>query len=230
MNIKNIAVHHSGTIGSDPYVSSAHLTPAKVSDAHKARWNFPSQFMKRNDGTPWYGGYNVIYDPKDRKFTQFRAIGEETAAQYGYNFNTFSLCIIGNFMKKNGQPVDVLTTTIETDVVKFLHDLINGNRRNLYVVPGTVVDLAISRVNPHRFYQKTDCYGSAIGDTHFRDLLVKYQAPVAPPASSIPLDERNAAIQLLMQAYLKLLDQYNKLLKERSNLSGTDYRSCTGSL
>jgi hypothetical protein len=230
LKITDIVLHHSGTIGSDPFVSSVHLTPAKISDAHQARWNFPSKHMTRNDGKPWYAGYTIIYSPRDRTFTQTRAIGEEGAHAIGANFSSVGICIISNFMQRNGVRIDPLTPQIEEDITRFVHDLINGNKRGLFVAPGTQLSLAISRVNPHRFYQTTSCYGNSITDTHFRDLLVKYTPPVAPPSSTLTLEERNRMIQVLMQSYLALLDQLNKLLAERRSRLGRSERSCEGFL
>ena len=59
--IKNIAIHHSGGIGNN-LTSSAFLTWQHINQAHKTRWNFPSQYIKDS-----YGGYNVVYDPKGQK-------------------------------------------------------------------------------------------------------------------------------------------------------------------
>lgn len=233
-DIRFIAIHHAGGIASDPYASSLALTPAKVSTAHKARWDFPSEYMKDPAGKPWYGGYNCIYDPKDRSFTQFRAIGEETAAQYGYNFNTFSVCIIGNYSKRPlGAPagtVDPMTETIKDDIAKFLHDLMEGNRRGLVVAPGTGLDFDISRVHPHRFYQQTECYGTGLDDNLFRDLLVAYNTAPLPqppgmdaetPSQLIP---RAAIEKILMQLYIALSDLLRLLQAKDAPVGGG--RSC----
>lgn len=236
--ISYIAIHHSGGTVNDPEASSLNLTAQKISEAHRIRWDFPSRHMKRADGTPWYAGYNVIYDPKDRSFMQTRAIGEETAAQYGYNFNTFSLCIIGNYDIKQGSwprtSIDPMTRQIEEDVTVFLHDLIDGNRRGLFVAPGTTISLAIARVNPHRFYQATECYGRFLSDSHFRDLLIAYKPVLVPtPASAAlatELEKRNQLIQALLQMIAKLQDVLATLKKNRNvgRLGAVGGRSCEG--
>lgn len=229
MKIVNIAIHHSGTIGSSPYVSSAHLTVGKISDAHKERWDFPSQYMTKKNGLPWYAGYNFVYDPKDRSFVQTRAIGEETAAQTGFNFDTISICIIGNFT--NG--VDKLSWQAQEDVTKFLHDLLQNNRRGLFVAPGTELSLSISRVWPHRHFQQTKCYGDSIPDNHFRELLIRSAPPTAPASSSLSqLEERNKAVQALLQVYMKLLDVLRAQLaeKQRSTTLGDIQRCCSGAI
>ena len=165
--IKNIAIHHSGGIGNN-LTSSAFLTWQHINQAHKTRWNFPSQYIKDS-----YGGYNVVYDPKDRSFHQFRAVGEETAAQKGSNFDTFSLCIIGNFNQTPpGSPlrsVDPLSQQTIDDVVDFLVNLLY-NRHNLVVVDK--LNLSAVRIYPHRFFQSTDCYGTFLDDMKFRKLVI----------------------------------------------------------
>lgn len=244
--ITNIAVHHSGGIGQDQFASSAHLSAKKISDAHKIRWDFPSKHMRQPASPvevnwPWYAGYNVIYDPKDRSFTQTRAIGEETAAQYGHNKDTFSICIIGNYMTLPGswprQPVDELTHYTVEDVTKFLHDLIDGNRRNLFVVPGTVASLTIARVQPHRFYQQTECYGDFMGDAYFRDRLIAYK-PVrvldteVNPGTVTPvtqLEQRNRLIQSLLQLVAKMQDLIFEMQNRKvGRLGMVGGRSCEG--
>ena len=172
--IKYIALHHSGSLKSNRYASTVKITPEQISNAHKNRWDFPSKYIKRENGEFWYGGYNVFYSPITRKITQFRAIGEETAAQRYYNSNTFSLCIGGNYLKRrDGLFVDNMTRQTEEDVASFLDDLIKGNKRNLVVAPNTTLDFSINRVNPHRFYQRgTECNGS-FPDSWGRDLLLK---------------------------------------------------------
>lgn len=242
-SILNIAVHHAGGTQADYYASSLHMTPAGISEAHKGRWNFPSQYMKDPAGRPWYGGYNCIYDPKDRTFTQFRAIGEETAAQIGFNFNTFSLCIIGNYMIKPGSwpraSVDPLTEQIQRDVTMFLHDLIDGNKRGLFVAPDTTINLDVSRVHPHRYYQAgTDCYGTFSSDTYFRDLLITFkpvpvppidQRPTAISTSTVTLEQRNALIQSLLQLVAKLQDFILNWQKNNGGrLGSVGGRGCEG--
>lgn len=168
--ISYIALHHAGGIGNDPYASSLFLTHESINRAHQARWNFRSS-------RGFYGGYNVAYDPKTREFFQYRAIGEETAAQKGFNFNTFSLCVIGNYMvnPRTGRPVDMMHAFVEEDIARFLLDLINGNRRGLEVVRGTIIDLSVTKINPHRYYQLTDCNGSSLPDNWGRKIILNYE-------------------------------------------------------
>lgn len=232
--IKNIALHHAGGSGNDPYASTRHLTVDGINADHKARWNFPSS-LKDPKGTPWYFGYNVIYNPKDRSFTQGRAIGEETAAQFGYNFDTFSICIIGNFMRRPltnpSAPVDPFTQQTKDDITLFLFDLINGNKRGLKIAPGAKISLDIARVWPHRHYGQTDCYGSFISDTFFRDQLVAYKpVPVPVPVPAAPateLEKRSALSALLLQLIIAISD-FLSMLRDAPPVVGAGERSCVG--
>ena len=238
--LRNIAVHHAGGLGNNAYASTRHLTVDHINNAHKARWNFPSKFI---NGRGSYAGYNFIYDPKDRTFTQCRAIGEETAAQYGHNFDTVSICIIGNFMRKPLSnptvPVDPLTSETKEDITKFLYGLINQKPVNgididPVVAPGAVVDLSISRVQPHRYFQSTNCYGTAIANNFFRDLLIRYKPVVvtAPDGRTKEqvLEERNALLQVIMQLLARLTELNRMLERLGSKPVGAHERSCTGHL
>lgn len=235
LNIQNIAIHNAGGVASDPYASAAGLTVLGIDSAHKARWNFPSEYMHSVGATMHYAGYNFIYDPKTRVFTQTRAIGEETAAQIGHNFDTVSICIIANFQKRPiGSPagtVDPLTAQIKEDVTMFLFDLINGNKRSVFIVPGTTVNLSVYRVMPHRFYQAgTECYGSGLNDTIFRDALIAYK-PAAynpQPVITITLEERNKVIANIMQMIAQIQDLISKL--QKTPVVGSVGRSCSGHL
>lgn len=146
----HIAIHHSGAVGADPYSSSAILSAGQISNAHKERWNFPSAVMKRTDGTPWYGGYNFYID-KFGNVDQFRAIGEETAAQFGYNMNgaVISICFSGNHTLKMGKIVDEVTPA----QITAYKDLVCSLPR----VP-------LTSIVPHRHFGKTECYGNAFDD------------------------------------------------------------------
>lgn len=196
--IRNIAIHHAGGFASNPYGSSRGLTWQNVNEAHKARWNFESMFIPGS-----YGGYNFIYDPKDHSFHQFRAIGEETAAQIGYNFDTLSICIIGNYSIVPGStlPADRMDEQIEKDIALFTLELIAGNFSGIKIAPNTKIDLSILRAFPHRHYQPgTECYGTALTDSWIQNVLSKY---TLEPHSQT-LQERLGMLQQLLALYMKL--------------------------
>ena len=220
--IRNIAVHHSGGLGNNNYASSFNLTWEQVNAAHKARWNFPSEYIENS-----YGGYNFIYDPKTGFFHQYRAIGEETAAQIGYNFDTVSICIIGNYSinPKTGTPVDPLTTRTSENIAKLILNLISGEHAYL-IKPGTKIDLSTSRAFPHRHYQPTtECYGTGLTNSWIQDVLAKY--------SKVDVDGQLKKRMFLEREIQRLLLQIARLrekLKVKERLGGASPydRECEG--
>lgn len=81
--VNYISVHHTAVKD-----TGADQTWA-VNQYHKDKWNFKSTLG-------YYGGYNYFMNSKG-KITQFRADGEETAAQVGHNHDTISICLQGDF-------------------------------------------------------------------------------------------------------------------------------------
>jgi hypothetical protein len=229
--IRNIAIHHSGGSASNPFASSAYLTFKNIDDAHRVRWNFKST-------RGFYAGYNAVYDPKDRTITFARALGEETAAQFGYNFDTFSICIIGNFSidprSWPRQPVDLLTPEIKNDITRFLHGLIEGNTVGFPTIGGTTLDLSVTRVHPHRFYGNTECYGTFVPDNLFRDLLIatKPSLSLTVPALELTptLTERGAIEKKLLELWSMVADLQKKIeLFRNPKLGRADGgRACSG--
>lgn len=235
MKIENIFIHHSGGLGNDNFASTLQTTPQDISKYHKARWNFASQYIK--DETLRYTGYNVVYDPKTRKFTQCRAIGEETAAVIGYNFNSFHLCIIGNYNKKplSTESVDPMFTYMVEDITHFLIDLINNNARNLIVAKGLDLKLSKTRIFPHRKAANTMCYGTSLDDNFFLKKVTEYKAPEPKPvnktpngdvichtANMIPLEKHNeivAKYDLLVSLIRKLFSD-GKIVKGSLGVRG----------
>ncbi len=160
----HFAIHHAGAIGADVYSSSIHLTAENISKAHKDRWNFPSEVMKQVEsasafGTPWYGGYN-FYIEKSGRVVQFRAVGEETAAQFGFNMGgtVISICFAGNHTLKNGKIIDAVTP----EQITAYKDLICSLPR----VP-------VANIVPHRHFGKTECYGNAF-DSEWAGILAAH--------------------------------------------------------
>jgi len=155
------AIHNAGGMGNDPFASSINLTAAQVNEAHRQRWNFPDSIVKMPDGSPSYIGYNFMID-RDGKITQGRAIGNETAAQRGYNFNgvAISIMLCGNGEKSpvTGKAVDQLTME-QLKALRALHA----------VLP----PVWYPNIVPHRRLQPTtSCYGSARNEVWGRNLIV----------------------------------------------------------
>ena len=81
--MKYIFIHHSA-IKQD---GKPQFT--RIDNFHKRKWNYKSSLG-------FYGGYNYLIE-SDGIVKQYRKVGEETIAQKGYNFNSISICLAGNF-------------------------------------------------------------------------------------------------------------------------------------
>jgi len=84
VKVDNIYIHHSAT---DRDVQPEQFEMINL--YHKQKWDFESSLG-------YYGGYNYLIEPNG-DLKQYRADGEEQAAQYGHNFDTLSVCLAGNF-------------------------------------------------------------------------------------------------------------------------------------
>lgn len=140
----------------DTYASTQYTLAEDVDSYHRSKWNFISLYTNK------YGGYNFFIDRMGR-WTQFRAIGEETIAQRGYNFNTISFCLAGNFIKRDGIPIDFPSPeqiqTYKTLAISLLDNnptLIAG--LGIRIVPNTVIDIPFYNIHPHSYYDfRTQC-------------------------------------------------------------------------
>lgn len=220
--LRNIALHHAGGFQGRPHASSLFLTATEINEAHRLRWNFESRYFRGS-----YVGYNFIYDPKSREFTQHRAIGEETAAQRGHNWDTISICILGNYSIVPGTELsaDRMTAQIERDVARFALDLIDGTSTHT-LTPDATLDLSIYRVHPHRHFQAgTECYGTALSDRWIASLLARY---TKDPDTQI-LIERVALLKQLLALYLRLKALYALSEARQRSLGASPLdRSCEG--
>jgi len=172
----------------------------------------------------FYMGYTWFYNPMERKFTQARAIGEETLATRGFNFNAAPLCMGGNYSKiPNTQlTVDPMYSYMEEDIAKFLLDLINGNH-NWVVLPVTEIDLSLTRVHPHRRYQHdTACYGSGLTDDWITGILSKYSYN----KNTEQIQERIKTLRYILSLYLKLFALFKQ--QSKMSLASLEERTCTG--
>lgn len=197
MEIKNIAIHHSGGLQSNYYASTKHLTFSNINQAHKDRWpDFKSTLGH-------YGGYNFAINPFGQ-WIQFRAIGEETAAQRGHNFDTISFCLIGNFSinPKTGVMVDAPTEEQTRTLVDLATSIMEGNfkEKNIAVIQGTRLNLSFDRIYPHRGLQSgTECYGNALSNNWGKQLFIPYiQGKITLLQTLVEL--YNKYIQLRMQS------------------------------
>lgn len=167
--IRFLSIHHSGGIGTDNYASTAHLTAGRIDYAHRIKWNFESKLGH-------FGGYNFIIE-RNGSWVQHRAIGEATAAQRGHNFDTISICLIGNFNKLNGLFIDnPMVEQIAT--LKYLLSAFMENRPEMYekigikIAPDTKIKIPAYNIVPHRYFRPTQCYGDGLSDSWARSLIM----------------------------------------------------------
>lgn len=182
--ITNIGVHHTGGLLNDPYAKTQHLTAEQVDAIHKERYEMQSTLGR-------WGGYN-FYIGRDGSVTQFRAIGEETAAQRGHNFDTISICLAGNFSKRNGFYIEYPELMQTVAFANLALSIFNGSVWNKYkVITGTELAIPYRNILPHRALQAgTECYGG-LPDSWSRDVLI---------------DSLRSQISIIQKLILKLQD------------------------
>lgn len=189
MSIDKIVVHNSGGLLNQPYASTQNLTAEDVDAAHRLKWGLQSTLGR-------WGGYTFFIN-KLGVLTQFRAIGEEQAAQKGHNLNTISICLAGNF----SSGVDRPTFEQEIRLKNLIYQLLQKNFEGLVVLPGVELNLELYRIIPHRVLNSTNCYGNSLKDDWARNLIVGiYQ-------------EKIGILQKILNAYTMLLNilKYQKL-------------------
>ena len=203
--IKNICVHHTGGLGSNPLASTQSLSARDIDNAHKARWNMKS-------GVNHYGGYNFFIDLLGN-VTQMRSIGEETMAQRGHNFDTVSICLAGNFTKG----VDMPTPVQRGELKNLMIGLLEG-KHNWGIHPGTKVKIRWGNIFSHRQLQPghTICYGNALKDNWAKVIIISY------------LKNKLAGYQMLLPLYITLLQLLQKLERLKPKKLGANDRSCEG--
>ena len=150
MNIKFLALHHVGGIQDNPFASSINTTAEQVNQYHKQKWGFISSLGK-------YGGYN-IYINRTGQWTQFRAIGEETAHTLKYNWVSVGICFAGNFIKRNSIPIDTPTPeqimTYKTLAIAFLdNNQTMLNKLGVVIAPNTEIKITPTNIHKHSYYQ-----------------------------------------------------------------------------
>jgi hypothetical protein len=163
--MKYASIHHTGGLGQDYNARTQHLTAEQVDNAHRQRFNMVSTLG-------WFGGYNFFINRRG-VLTQFRAIGEETMAQKGHNFDTISICLAGNFTRFVEMPTPEQVATLERlGGALLMRDVATLTSLNVKFLPFTTLDITLDRVLPHRLLQRdTECYGSGLSDSWGRQII-----------------------------------------------------------
>ena len=195
MEIRRIALHHSGGLLNQPLASTIDLTAEQIDLAHKTRFGMQSPY------TRLWGGYTIFYE-KTGKRTQFRAIGEETMAQKGSNFDTISFAFAGNY-----SGVDKMAASQQIVFENDLRALLDGDLSRFIIAPGVKINIDPHQIKPHYFYSPTECYGTFLPENWGRDLALKH------------LNLKLSYWKLLLE-YLQLLMKRN--LGHKSSVSGSN--------
>lgn len=209
MKITKIGVHHSGPLSpTATYQSGKGLTEASINSAHKARTFNLSQMG-------FYIGYNVvIYE--DGTWKQYRLLGEQTAAATGSNFNTFHICMIGNFtLKPDGTMVE-RPTTEQLKTLKLLITTLIENKPStigIKTVLGQDYSFTAYDIFPHRVLQPkhTSCYGNVLDDNFARNIAFEY------------LKEKNKANPYVFTFLCVLADYFQKRKLGTIKLGSNDF-------
>lgn len=204
MKIIYASLHHTGGVANNRFASTKHLTFNDINQYHKSRWpNFQSSLG-------YYTGYNFVVKGND--WFQTRAIGEETAAQKGYNFDTISVCIIGNYNKlSTGSFVDEMDAGSERTVKWLLGKLYAGDFTEFVLYDSVVeVDIKMHNIVPHRHFSITDCNGTSLPDSWGRDLTER------------DVKARLSIFSILRDLYLRLVDA-TRLAKRNATASLVKY-------
>lgn len=218
LTLRHIAIHHFGGTQADPFASTQHLSVDTINTSHRERWpDFPSQYIPRS-----FIGYNlIIFD--DGGWAQGRAVGESTAAVKGFNDTTLSICLAGNFSRIRGgtTPVDQPTRAQKDTLRRLLKAAIDNTMPllGIVVVPGTVLNFAIPRIQPHRAFGApggTECFGTALPDSWARDIIIG------------DVRDQLGILQDLLSTYLKLRDVLTKRSLAKQAVGSRDYRECEG--
>lgn len=205
--IKNIATHNTGGLGNDYYAKTQHLTWQHIDNAHRERWNDKSSLGL-------YGGYN-FYIQANGEWKQFRAIGEETMAQKGHNFDTISFCFAGNFASSE-RPNEAQKETFK----KLYTKIINKDYRDIAIYPNTEINVSVSSIHHHRFYQQgTEC--DCLLDSYWRDIMLKTQHDNSAVIAFIKL---LISLKIISGDFIKILPFLGK--KKLGKRSDNDREGC----
>lgn len=208
VEVNNIFIHSFGGLGENPYASTKHLTLSHIDNAHRARG-----FNRASLGL--YVGYNFIIWP-DGTWVQARRIGELTAAQTGYNHNSVSICIAGNFdiNPSTGKSVDEFTKAQRDALKHLVITLVEGRWAEFELAPETKLVLSGARIWMHRRVADKSCPGNSIPDDYGKNIMVEYYT------------FRLKLLRELVEAYYQLL----RLLPQSQKLGGAFDFDCGGHL
>lgn len=192
--IKYLVFHHSGGIGNNGLASSQRLTFDDINRAHRNQW---PGFASELDPNIYIGYTGVIFPDR---FVQTRLLGEELAANKGFNSETIAICIMGNFSKIGSTTVDQMTQ-FQKEMAEKLAIAIFENRPQdvgLKAKPGYQQSISLKNIIPHRLLNFTECYGTGLPDEWGRNLVIPY------------VKRKIILLQQLLELYIKISDALKK--------------------
>ena len=137
-----IIVHHSAAKAPSPQF-------AAINQWHKQR-GFPLSTLG------FYVGYHAVIEG-DGTLRAARIDTERDADTLGHNFDSLSVCLVGNFD----------TTTPTTAQIGALGALLSAWCK--------AWSIDASRIYPHRKFQAKSCYGAKLSDTWAREVYLKHE-------------------------------------------------------
>ena len=179
-------------------------TPKWIIIHHEGAYNgFESvDRTHRNNPNVWLGHYSELghamgyqhYMDTKGKVTQARLDREEGAHTRGMNRSSLGICLMGNFNKYD--PTEAQEVSLKKYIIFYMKK---------YNIP-------LKRVVPHRFFSKTDCYGTRLSDSWAMD-LVKAE-DLKPNNKQIKLFKKKIGIiEKMIQIYVALKALYEESRK-----------------
>lgn len=117
----------------------------KINSYHQKKWNYKSILG-------FYGGYHVLIE-KDGLIKRYRADNEIGAHDADENVNSLGVCLAGNFSLEH--PTELQAESLRDVLLEWT---------GKYNIP-------ITRIDPHRMGDTTECPGKLLPDEWARDLI-----------------------------------------------------------
>lgn len=174
--MEKLFIHHSAVSRNDV---SSQLLP--INKYHQQKWNMKSKLG-------FFVGYNFLIDCNGIAHNT-RQIGEETIAQVGYNFNSISICLAGDFGKE-------LPTDSQILSLRQLIKDIRASYKDIQIVF-------------HRDFADTLCPGSLFTKEYLNTVILQTQYSISDADV-----EKNQKIKELSSK----ISMLQKILFELSNL------------
>lgn len=141
---KYILVHHSAAEAPTPQFDA-------INEWHRVRGFVPSQ-------SGYFVGYHRVIE-KDGTVKVARADTERDCDALGHNFDSLSVCLVGNFdqVEPTDAQIDSLGKILNEWTVKY--------------------NISASKIWPHRHFANKSCYGSRLENSWAQIVCLSYTPP-----------------------------------------------------